>query len=106
MKVNGTNLYMTRGDSESISVTISGYDIQPGDILEMTVRRSLSSRVSIHKKITEFFENKAVISILPNDTSGLPVGEYVYDIQLTFGDAVKTIVTPSKFVIGAEVTYG
>ena len=106
MKVNGTNLSMTRGDSESISVTISGYDIQPGDFLEMTVRQRPASPVVFYKKVTEFSENKAVISIMPEETSDLSIGDYVYDLQLTFGGAVKTIVKPSKFTLEEEVTYG
>lgn len=106
MKVNGTNLSMTRGDSESISVTISGYDIQPGDFLEMTVRQRTASPVVLYKKVTEFSENKALISITPEETSDLSVGNYVYDLQLTFGGTVKTIVKPSKFELEEEVTYG
>ena len=106
MKVNGTNLSMTRGDSESISVTISGYDIQPGDFLEMTVRKRTASPVVLYKKVTEFSENKAVISITPEETNDLSIGDYVYDLQLTFGGAVKTIVKPSKFTLEEEVTYG
>lgn len=106
MKVNGTNLSMTRGDSESISVTISGYDIQTGDFLEMTVRQRHASPVVLYKKVTEFSENKALISIMPEETSDLSIGDYVYDLQLTFGGAVKTIVKPSKFTLEEEVTYG
>lgn len=106
MTVSGTDLFMTRGDSESISVKISGYDIRPGDFVEMTVRQRPASPVVIYKKITKFSENKAIISISPEETSDLSIGDYVYDIQLTFGGAVKTIVKPSKFTLGEEVTYG
>lgn len=84
MIVSGTDLFMTRGDSESISVTISGYDIQPGDFVEMTIRQRPASPVVIYKKVTEFSENKAIISILPEETSDLSTGDYIYDIQLTF----------------------
>lgn len=106
MKVSGTGLAMTRGDSESISVTISGYDIQPGDFLEMTIRRRIGSPVVFYRKITEFSGNTALINILPEDTNALQTGDYVYDLQLTFGGAVKTIVKPSTFTLEDEVTYG
>ena len=106
MRVLGTDLYMTRGDSEAISVTVSGYDIQPGDFLEMTVRKRYGSPPVLYRKLESFEDNKVLISIAPKDTSSLTVGEYVYDLQLTFSGTVKTIVKPSKFVLENEVTYG
>lgn len=106
MIVSGTNLTMTRGDSEWLLVTISGYELQPGDKLEMTVRPYVGGRVLLHKEITEFEDNAANISIWPEDTQSLNFGTYVYDLQLTFaGGTVKTIVKPSRFTVAQEVTY-
>lgn len=106
MKVNGTDIYMTRGDSESIGVKLSGYMLTEGDKVELTVRRSVGNSAVIHKTVTEFSDNTAIISISPEDTQRLPFGKYIYDIQITYGGSVKTIVTPSAFEIGEEVTYG
>ena len=52
-------------------------------------------------------ENGTVlIKIDPSDTSGLDFGQYVYDVQATFGSGeVKTIIKPAKFFVGGEVTY-
>lgn len=106
MIVSGTNLTMTRGDSECLEVTISGYELQPGDKLEMTVRLYVGGRVLLHKEITEFEDNAANIPIWPEDTQSLNFGKYVYDLQLTFaGGTVKTIVKPSRFTVAQEVTY-
>ena len=111
MKVVGFDLYMRRGDTESIGVTVSGYTLQDGDQIDFTVRRNAFSEVAIHKTVTDFSENSAVIPINPEDTENLQFGPYVYDIQLTYGGIVKTIVPddPSKplpiFNIGKEVTY-
>lgn len=106
LKVINTNLRMTRGDSESFSITFHGYTPQPGDLVEFTVRRFISSDVILYKKVTKFEGNKAIIKIMPEDTEKLSFGDYVYDIQLTFSGAVKTIIKPSKFTIESEVTYG
>lgn len=106
MKVKGTDIYMTRGDSESIGVKLNGYTLIAGDKVELTVRRSIGSREVIHKTVTEFSDNSVIIPIMPDDTERLSFGKYVYDIQLTYGGSVKTIVTPSVFEIGEEVTYG
>ena len=104
MEVKGTSLTMTRGDSESIAVTLTGYTAAAGDCIEMTAR-DLSGKIVLYKKVDSFVENRAVIDILPDDTKGLKFGNYEYDIQLQFGGAVKTIIKPSRLTIGREVTY-
>lgn len=99
------NLSMVRGDTESISVNVSGCDAKPDDYLEMTIRQKIGSTSVIHKK--QFFTdgNSVTITFLPEETSVLAIGKYVYDIQITIGEMVKTIVKPSDFVLEPEVTY-
>lgn len=106
MIVSGTNLYMTRGDTEAISVKLSGYELKEGDKVEFTVRRTVASEILMHKEVTEFSENSALISIAPEDTASAKPGRYVYDVQLTYDGNVKTVIPPSTFEIGWEVTYG
>lgn len=106
MIVSGTNLYMTRGDTEHISVKLNGYELKAGDKVELTVRRTVVSEIMMHKEVTEFSDNSALILIAPEDTSSAKPGRYVYDVQLTFDGVVKTVVPPSTFEIGWEVTYG
>lgn len=107
MRVTGTNIYMTRGDTESIGVKVSGYALKEGDFVEFTIRRSIDSPVQLHKKTSEIMPgNLFVIPILSEDTEYLQFGNYVYDIQATLSGSVKTIVPPSRFTIGEEVTYG
>lgn len=113
MKVNGTEMYMTRGDNETITVKLedqNGDEIPliPGDTLYFTVKTSTqTSNITFQKIITSFTEDdEAVIDILPDDTKDERYGDYVYDIQLnTLGGRVITIIKPSKFIIGSEVTY-
>ena len=60
----------------------------------------------MQKIVTEFHDGKALVEILPPDTKTLPIGRYVYDIQITFANGtVKTVVGPAIFEITAEVTY-
>lgn len=107
MEVFERNLRMVRGDSDSIAVTIKGdYTLQQGDFVELTVRKDPYSPIVLHKRITEFTDNTFTIGFSPEDTASLSFGDYVYDVQLTFGGAVKTIIPPSRLTIGEEVTYG
>ena len=112
MKIQGTNISMTRGDSEAIKVTIKDtlgnvIPLVTGDTIHFTVREYIRSTTKIIEKIiTEFDDGKAFISIDPEDTKNLSYTSYVYDIQLTKADGtVKTIITPANFTITGEVTY-
>ena len=107
MIVEGTNITMTRGDNEIIGINFSGYTLKAEDVIEFTVRRWIKGDILLSKKITGVTGEKAVIEIVPKDTEDLDFTDYVYDIQLTYnGGLVKTIIPPSKFTVGKEVTYG
>jgi hypothetical protein len=113
MKVNGTEMYMTRGDTETITLELYDQDDEQielisGDKVYFTVKTSTQTSNIVFQKIVENFTegNEAVFDILPNDTKNLRYGDYVYDIQLTtVTGRVITVIAPSKFVIGSEVTY-
>jgi hypothetical protein len=113
VKVVGTNLSMIRGDTESITVSLSDetgnkINFELGDTLYFTIKDNVNTVNKVmQKQITDFNEDgNAVIEILPSDTKELKYKEYVYDIQLTREDGtVTTIIPPSSFVIEGEVTY-
>lgn len=112
MKIHGTNISMTRGDSEAIKVTVKDtlgniIPLVTGDTIHFTVReKMLSTTKIIEKIITEFDDGQALITIHPQDTNNLRFTSYIYDIQLTRENgSVKTIITPSQFTITGEVTY-
>lgn len=107
MTINGTDITMTRGDTEHLKVTCPERPFGPGDMVELTVREvEAYGPVLLHKRVTEFTDGAALIAFAPEDTAGLPFCEASYDVQATFTDlGVKTIVKPSRFVIGKEDTY-
>ena len=111
MKVNGTDLAMIRGDSESITLSLKEgnavISFVTGDTVYFTVKRSpIVDEIALQKIVTEFHDGKALVDIFPADTKTLPIGRYVYDIQITFANGtVKTVVGPATLEIAAEVTY-
>lgn len=103
---------LTRGDSDSIEIVMQDEDgaqinFTTGDTVYFTVKTDDSTATKILQKvITSFTDGKAVINIVPSDTSSLQYGAYLYDIQWNRADGtVTTIITPSLFVVGPEVTY-
>jgi len=119
MRVNGTDIFMTRGDSETFRVSL--YDqkaeekvnfVEGVHTIYFTVKASTQTSTIVFQKIvTEFDDGEAVVHITPIDTRNLKYFAYVYDVQMnkeetsTFPGEVTTIIKPSKFVIEDEVTY-
>lgn len=113
MKIIGNSIFMTRGDSETITVSLqdsAGVDVPltAGDTIYFTVKPDTQTDEKILQKVvTSFTDGKAIIAIVPSDTKHLPAPiELMYDVQLSKADgSVITIVKPSKFVVEGEVTY-
>lgn len=107
MEIRGKDVYMTRGDTEVLTVTCPAKPFTQGDLLELTVREAAGyGPPLIHKSVTEFTNGAALVRFAPTDTSGMKFGTYSYDVQVTYQDiGVKTIIKPHDFVIGKENTY-
>jgi len=106
LKIKGTDIFLTRGDTARITITVSK-DGQPYDCSADTVRFSVKrDPQSADYLIRKTASVDGIIYIAPADTDGLAYGNYVYDVELTTsGGDVCTVVPPSKFIIGPEVTW-
>lgn len=106
--IRGTNLWLTRGDTAHLIVTIHNevtdaeYEVQPTDELHLTVRRiaSVGSPELVHKKVV----GAAELSLAPEDTAALLPGSYVYDVELRTGEDIYTVIPCSEFRVLPEVT--
>ena len=112
MRINGTDIFMTRGDSETFEFMLEDHetgqqiDLIPGDLVYFTVKASTQTTSKLIDYVIDEFDNgKAIIEIKPEDTKDLKYHTYVYDVQIVQGDNVSTVIKPSKFVVEEEVTY-
>lgn len=104
---NTTDIKMVRGDSEGILLRFNNYELTESDKIELTVRKTFKSPEVIRKMAQLMEDGTALVTIYPEDTADLDFGAYIYDVQVTFANgSVKTVVPPSTFFIGGEVTYG
>ena len=101
MEIQGYNISMIRGDTETIKISCKdaqevGVPLEDGDILYFTVKQSVTTeKKEMQKVITEFPEGIAYINITPDDTKSMGFRNYYYDIQLTIENwTLKTIITP------------
>lgn len=107
MTVTGENISMTRGDSETLTVSCDRPFVN-GDVVEMTVRKTATSDEEMYKRVEEFtLDGKAIIEINTEDTEDMAFGSHLYDVQLTTYDGkVITIIKPHTFYLDKEITYG
>lgn len=106
-RVVNNNISIIRGDSATITLSVTDaqgepYTILPTDTVTMMVRQTPTSEVVMSKTFTD-----GTLNIAPADTSNLPCGNYVYDVQLVHEDGwTDTIIPVHQFIVLPEVTYG
>lgn len=116
MIAEGFDLYMTRGDTETLTVTVTQDESGTETAFDfaqavMTVRiGSRTGDVLFEIDATSIEGGVAVFDFPPELTEDLDAGKYVYDIQLTTAAGeVKTPIggsaKPAKFVLWQDVTY-
>lgn len=121
MRVKGTDIYLTRGDTAKLTLDInmaSGLDI---DEVYFTVKKNVNTdNVTFSKSwvsgtgtgITkQGTDNIFIVQIDHNDTKNEAFGRYRYDVQIVYSESggdpqILTVVKPSVFVIEEEVTTG
>lgn len=99
VKINGTKISMTRGDTMQAQVEIfdtSGepYVVQEGDRIRFAMKsRSKGScgQILLYKEIPN---STLVLTLQPEDTENLPHGEYGYDIEITMATGIVDTFIP------------
>lgn len=103
-----------RGDTCPVSFSLldsNGNALEPttGDEIYFTMKKNYnSSSFLLQKKYSNgditFNGNVGYLVIQHTDTSNLPYGNYVYDIELMSGDLVKTLVK-GTITLTKEATF-
>ena len=105
--IEGTTIYLTRGDTFRATITITdsdGDEYTPvdGDVITFTAAKSYTSDAVISKDIDI---ETMILQLDPADTADLGYGKYVYDIQIDMSDGtVDTFIDRASLVITEEVT--
>lgn len=125
MRVKGTNIYLTRGDTAFFTLDVELEEEFEIDKVFFTVKRNTKTENIVFQKYWSLgdpngidvsqspplTENSSVfdIEIENSDTANLDFGLYRYDVQINYTDdndyeGVLTIIKPSIFGIEEEVT--
>ena len=106
LKLGRNKIYLTRGDSAVLKVEILDingdvYTPLETDEVYMTLRKTPRGDEIFRHTIQD-----GLLVIDPEDTAGLPYGNYVYDCELrTATGFVQTFIPASLFRVMEEVTY-
>lgn len=95
------NAEMVRGDTGTFSVSpkIEGKAIlKKGDELYFTLKKLQTKDMILQKKITDFVDGVATITIEPKDTKNLEPDNYIYDLKLIRADgSVDTLIPNAPY---------
>lgn len=111
LKVKGTTVTHTRGDSADLLITIykklpdgtrEPYTPEDGDEVRFAFSDHYDDAAPII--LREIPIDTMVLHLDPEDTKDLPFGDYVYDIELTTSDGyVDTFIDRAKWKLTEEV---
>jgi len=110
-----SHIYMTRGDTESLTVNVadeSGESIQldQSATATMTVRKKRTPSSEVIFSLDGVVDGSDIVfAIMPSITQELAAGNYVYDIEITSDElGVKTLVgggeKPAELTLWQDVT--
>ena len=112
LKVKGTTVTHTRGDTADLLVTMiktlpdgskEPYTPEEGDVVRFALSDHYDDETPLILK--EIPIDTLVLHLDPEDTESLEFGEYVYDIELTNSDGdVDTFIERAKWKLTEEVT--
>lgn len=104
------NIQMTRGDTfvRKISLTKNGEEYTPhnGDVIRFAMSKVYKGKSGYSLLIEKVIDNDTLEWIIESqDTSDLPYGRYVYDLQITYGDTgyVETFADKKTLTLMEEV---
>lgn len=106
-KINGTTIYLTKGDTfESVvSITDSdGHAYTPveGDVIRFAMKMFYDSGPVLINKVIP--NDTMLLRLESSDTKDLYARSYVYDIQLTHANGdVDTFIAQASLILGPEV---
>lgn len=107
VKLNGTTITLTRGDTLRLHLTLNNadgttYSPSEGDTIRFAAKTRYSDKDAVLYK--EIPTDTLILTLDPSDTKNLGFRDYVYDIQITYANGdVDTFIAEATLKIAAEV---
>lgn len=102
IKVQGTTIIMTRGDTMKIHFSLGDYIPKEGDVIKFGMKKDFCDSECLIEKVIP--NDTTILQIEHDDTKDLDFGTYVYDCEITFANGeVNTFISKAVFKITEEV---
>ena len=107
LKIDGTTIKLTRGDSMYTEVAMiksdgTPYEPQVGDVIRFGLKKSAKDTECLIQKVIS--NDDLILHLEPNDTKPFAFGKYVYDVEITFANGdVDTFINNQPFNLVDEV---
>lgn len=106
-KITNNKITLTRGDTfkadlQLTDATGSLYIPEEGDEIRFAMKEDFCDSLPAIVKIIP--NDTLLLWLEPEETKHLPVGRYVYDIQITFANGdIDTFINHASFILAEEV---
>lgn len=106
-RITNTSITLTRGDTFKADLLLTDstgalYVPSEGDEIRFAMKEDFCDSLPAIVKVIP--NDTLLLWLEPEDTKHLPVGKYVYDIQITFADGdVDTFINRASFTLTEEV---
>lgn len=102
--VNGTDITLTRGDTETLTVTVTDasgqpYELGEGEYIELVAKAKPTDAEPLIRKVT----TDGTITFDRADTWDLSTGKYAYNIRVEAGTSSYHTIIEGKLIITAVV---
>ena len=105
LKIDGNNIYLTRGDSASLSLEVTDqegnpYEPKEGDEFIFSVK---NNDLVVPYELTKKFNSELDLYITSEESSNFNFGVYLFDIKLVNSGVVDTFIIGNLII--EEGTY-
>lgn len=109
MYCNTKSLSVVRGTTNTIRIDVTDangtpYALGTGEVLRFGVKQDASSTGYLIRKDITSGTGSYLVTLMPEDTIGLAVSQYLFDVGLQSGDNYYNIIPATTFDIQANIT--
>lgn len=100
-----SNLYIDQGSDYQVTITVDDTDIT-GYTVAAQMRKSYGSSTAYNFTcaVSDGAAGKLTLTLLGEDSDGIPAGRYLYDVEITSPGNTKTRVVEGLVVLTPQIT--
>jgi len=100
-----SNLYVDQGSDYQVTITVDDTDIT-GYTVKAQMRKSYGSSTAydFDAVVSDGPAGKLTLTLLGEDSSDIPAGRYLYDVEITSPGGTKTRVVEGLVILTPQIT--